>query len=266
VHELIDIGANLTHDSFDRDLAEILDRAAAAGVTRLIVTGTSLEASHKAVRLAETRPGSLFATAGLHPHHASDFDADYRAGLQQLANGPHVVAVGECGLDYFRAFSPRDAQAEAFVAQLGIAAEIGKPVFLHQRDAHQDFVAILADHLPQISGGVAHCFTGGPAELGEILELGLYVGITGWICDDRRGAALRDAVRQLPLERLLLETDAPYLLPRDLPQKPSGRRNEPAFLPHILAVVAHYMQQPADVLAEASAHNAEQLFALPSDT
>ncbi len=263
MHELIDIGANLTHDSFNHDLAEVLDRAADAGVTRLIVTGTSLDASEKAVRLTNSYPGRLFATAGLHPHHARDFDAEHGAGLRHLGTDPRVVALGECGLDYFRDYSPREAQAEAFVAQLRIAAEVGKPVFLHQRDAHQDFLAILADHLPQIPGGVAHCFTGGPAELEEILELGLFVGITGWICDERRGSDLRQAVRHLPLDRVLLETDAPYLLPRDLPRKPSGRRNEPAFLPHILAATAHYMQQPDDVLAEAATRNAERLFALP---
>ena len=133
---------------------------------------------------------------------------------------PTFVAVGECGLDFFRDYSPRDAQRRAFAAQLELAAEVGKPVFLHQRDAHEEFVAMLAPARASLAGGVAHCFTGGPAELDAYLELDLYIGVTGWVCDERRGAALRAAVPRIPLDRLLVETDAPYLLPRDLEPKP----------------------------------------------
>ena len=262
MHPLIDIGVNLTHDSFDRDRDDVISRAADAGVTRMIVTGTSLAASQAAIQLAESRPGELFATAGVHPHHAAEFDTDYGATLQRLATEKMVVAAGECGLDFFRNYSPREAQCEAFEAQLRIAAEVQLPVFLHQRDAHAELLELLRAHLPDIPGGVAHCFTGSEQEMNDYLELGLHIGITGWICDERRGHALRSAVRHLPLDRLLLETDAPYLLPRDLPEKPRGRRNEPAVLPHILEALARYMDQPVDAVATAATRNAERLFNL----
>jgi TatD DNase family protein len=171
--------------------------------------------------------------------------------------------VGECGLDYFRNFSPVDAQRTAFAAQLELAVECGKPVFLHQRDAHDDFVGILQEHLSGIAGGVAHCFTGGVAEMQACLDMGLYIGITGWICDERRGQELQAAVAELPLDRVLIETDAPYLMPRDLPEKLAARRNEPLVLPHVLESLAHYMQCDVTELAAAATHNTEKLFALP---
>src|SRR5690606_12287965 len=211
----------------------------------MIVTGTSVTASAQAAELAASRPG-LYATAGVHPHHAVELDAHTVDALRELAAQPKVVAVGECGLDFFRNFSPPDAQERAFVAQLELAAECGLPVFLHQRDAHERFTAILTEHRKSLTGGVAHCFTGGPAELEAYLELGLYIGVTGWLCDDRRGAALRAALPRIPLDRLLLETDAPYLLPRDLAEKPRNRRNEPAFLPHVLAKTAEGLGMPID--------------------
>jgi len=265
MHDLIDIGANLSHDSFDADREDILARAADVGVRRIIVTGTTLSASRNALQLARDYPGRLYATAGVHPHHAEEVDEDVLAGLRELVAEPSIVAVGECGLDYFRNYSPRKAQLDAFEKQLDIATGTDKPVFLHQRDAHDDFAALLKDFLDGISGGVAHCFTGDRNEMKTYLDLGLYVGITGWICDERRGHDLRDAARYLPLDRILLETDAPYLLPRDLKDKPSGRRNEPSVLPHILNAVADCMKQPAEAVAAAATQNTERLFRLDPD-
>ena len=262
--DVIDIGVNLTHDSFDPDRDAVIERARLAGVSRMIITGTTIDASLAAAELAGTRPGQLFATAGIHPHHATELAADSTSQLAEIAARQGVVAIGECGLDYFRNYSPRDAQLKAFESQLQLAEQLQKPLFLHQRDAHDDFLALLKDYLPRIPGGVAHCFTAGVDELREYLELGLYIGITGWICDERRGHALREAVPELPLERVLLETDAPYLVPRDLPEKPSGRRNEPQYLPHILASVAQIMRQEPAALAAASRRNTEKLFALPT--
>lgn len=258
---LIDIGFNLTHDSFDRDRQDVLDRARAAGVTRAIVTGTSLTASARALELAQSQPG-LYATAGIHPHHASEFDEHSRVALEPLLAAGRVVAVGECGLDFFRDFSPRDAQVEAFGAQLELAADTRLPVFLHQRDAHEEFLRQLTRARDRLVGGVAHCFTGGPEEAQSYLDLDLYIGVTGWICDDRRGEALRAAVAGIPVDRLLLETDAPYLLPRDLDPPPKGRRNEPSFLPHVLERVARETGRPAEEIAEATTANAERLFRL----
>jgi len=227
------------------------------------VTGASVTGSAQAIELAAEHPGILYATAGVHPHHAAEFDDHTSAALAKLLGDPRVVAIGECGLDYFRDFSPRDAQRRAFRAQLELAAEAEKPVFLHERDAHEDFLAALAPLARDlVRGGVAHCFTGGPTALDAYLGLGLHIGVTGWVCDERRGAELRAAVPSIPLDRLLLETDAPYLLPRDLAPTPKHRRNEPAFLPHVLARVAALMKRPEEEVAHAATANAVALFRL----
>ncbi|HVC02934.1 MAG TPA: TatD family hydrolase [Steroidobacteraceae bacterium] len=259
---LIDIGANLTHESFARDLDEVLARAAAAGVVQQLVTGADLASSRHAARLAAAHPWVLHATAGVHPHHAAGYASAQRDEFLALAALPQMVAIGECGLDYFRDLSPRAAQRTAFVAQLQIAVETHKPAFLHQRDAHEDFAAILADFAPRLPGGVAHCFTGGPRELDRYLSLGLAIGVTGWVCDERRGAALREAVPLIPADRLMLETDAPYLLARDLAPRPSSRRNEPAFLPHIARAVAALRGERLEDLAATTTRNARRLFGL----
>jgi len=259
---LIDIGVNLGHDSYDADREAVLARAAAAGVVQMLVTGSSLAGSRHAIALAQQHPGRLFATAGVHPHHAAELTAERAAELAELARAPEVVAVGECGLDYFRDFSPREAQRQAFHRQLELARALGKPLFLHQRDSHADFLAILREHGREHTG-VAHCFTGRREELHAYLELGLAIGITGWICDERRGAHLLPLVREIPDGRLLLETDAPYLLPRDLEPRPASRRNEPAYLPHIAAVVARARGEALESLACSSTQAARSLFGLP---
>ncbi len=259
--ELIDIGVNLAHDSFDADLDSVMHRAAAAGVAQMVVTGSSEESIRKAIALSAAHPGVLFATAGVHPHHAADVSADTLPALKELARDSHVVAVGECGLDYFRDFSPRDLQRRAFAWQLELAAVTGKPVFLHQRDAHEDFIAILREH--RVTSGVAHCFTAGEHERDAYLELGLHIGITGWINDERRGLHLRQVVKGIPADRLLLETDAPYLMPRDISPKPASRRNEPAFLPYVARAIAAARGEAPEAVAAASAAVARKLFGLP---
>ena len=256
--QLVDIGANLTHASFREDLDAVLDRARRAGVGTIIVTGTSIEESRRAADLAAAH--GLYATAGVHPHHARECDAGTIPALRALAALPEVVALGECGLDYNRNYSPHPDQEKWFVAQLELAAEVGKPLFLHSRDAHPRFAQILRHH--RVGKAVAHCFTGEAAELHAYLELGLYVGITGWICDERRGGHLVELVKKIPQDRLLLETDAPYLTPRDLHPQPKARRNEPAFLPHIARAVARARGEPAEALAEAAARNATRFFGL----
>jgi len=268
MHTLIDIGANLTHDSFDTDRLAVIQNAAAVGVTRQIVTGADAEGSKQALALAQHYPGKLWATAGVHPHHANEYNADTDALLRELAVQEPVVAVGEMGLDYFRNFSSHEEQEFAFDAQLQIAVDVQKPVFLHQRDGHGAFVAILRNHLDNICGGVAHCFTGTKEEMKTYLDMGLFIGITGWICDERRGHDLQEAVKYLPLDRIMLETDAPYLLPRDLSKEQkkqiSGRRNEPALLPHVLATTAKLMSVTEAELAAAATRNTETLFGLES--
>jgi TatD DNase family protein len=261
---LIDIGINLTHDSYDSDRDAVMARAAAAGVTQMIVTGASAEGSRKAIALAHAHPGTLYATAGVHPHHATELTNELAHELEGLAHKPEVVAVGECGLDYFRDFSPRDAQRAAFARQLEIATRVGKPVFLHQRDAHEDFVAILREHAKALTAGaVAHCFTGQANELEDYLHMGLYIGITGWICDERRGRDLVGLVPAIPDGRLMIETDAPYLLPRNMPSPPRDRRNEPAFLPHVLNAVAAARGEAPAATAAATTATARAFFRLP---
>jgi TatD DNase family protein len=261
--ELIDIGANLTHDSFAGDLPDVLHRAHQAGVRRMIVTGTSVAATRAAIDLHSLHPDRLFATAGLHPHHASELSTDILSELRELASQPGVVAVGECGLDYYRNFAPREAQLAAFRALLEVAVATGKPAFLHQRDAHADFISIMREFRGALTDGVAHCFTGQDNELEDCLELNLAIGITGWICDERRGLHLLPMMKAIPAERLMIETDAPYLLPRSLKPRPSDRRNEPAFLTEVAATVARARGESLQQLAASSTAAAMSFFRLP---
>ena len=263
---LIDIGINLGHDSFDADRDEVLVRARAAGVTRLVVTGSSLASSPAAAALAAEHAGVLWSTAGVHPHHAEELDASHRPQLQALLARPEVVAVGECGLDYYRDLAPREKQRRAFELQLELAMETGKPLFLHQRDAHEDFLAMLRACGERLPAAVAHCFTGTRAEAEAYLDLGLHIGITGWICDERRGRHLLEVVPVIPAGQLMLETDGPYLLPRTVRPKPKTRRNEPMYLPEVCRVVAQARGETPEAVARATTQTAAAFFGLPADT
>jgi TatD DNase family protein len=256
--DLVDIGANLTHPAFSNDAAEVVQRAREAGVTHIVVTGTAVDESMAAIRVAEQF--DFHATAGVHPHHARDCGPQTIPALRELAKHPRNVAIGECGLDFNRNYSPHPDQEKWFVAQLELGIELGKPLFLHSRDAHPRFAEILSLYKP--SRAVAHCFTGEKEELHAYLDLGLYIGITGWICDERRGRHLFELVRDIPRDRLLLETDSPYLTPRDLKPQPRARRNEPAFLPHIAQTVARSLGRPFEEVAAETTRNAQALFNL----
>ena len=262
--QLIDIGANLTHESFHHDFDEVMARAQAQGVTRMVVTGASRDGSEHALQLAQRHPGRLYATAGVHPHHAIDYDEATDARLRELAAQPEVRAVGETGLDYHRNYSPRDVQLKAFEQQLKIAADLGKPLFLHQRDAHEDFVALLKRYRDRVPAAVVHCFTDTGEALRDYLALDCHIGITGWICDERRGPHLRELVREIPANRLMIETDAPYLLPRNVRPQPSHRRNEPMYLRHICQDIARDRDEPAETTAAHSTATAEAFFGLAS--
>ena len=260
--ELVDIGVNLTHASFRRDLDAVIERARAVGVSRMVVTGTSVAASESARRLALRYPGMLYATAGVHPHDARHWDEKTPQRLSELALSPEVVALGEMGLDFNRDFSPRPEQERGFEAQLELAAELGLPVFMHERDAGQRFVQILRLWRDRLGPAVIHCFTGSGEDLAAYLDLNLHIGITGWICDERRGLHLRELLRRIPLERLMLETDAPYLAPRTLRPPPKSGRNEPAFLLYTLNAVATCLELPPTVVAEATTRTARTFFGL----
>ena len=261
--ELIDIGANLSHDSFDHDRDAVLARAQAAGVARMIVTGASREHSPKALSLAQAHSGVLSATAGVHPHHAVEYTEECDAEMRALLAHAEVVAVGECGLDYFRDFSPRPAQRRAFERQLQIAVDTRKPLFLHQRDAHADFVAMMKNFDGKLGPAVVHCFTGTREELFECLDNDWHIGITGWLCDERRGLHLRELVKHIPADRLMIETDAPYLLPRTVKPAPSHRRNEPMYLAHIVEELARDRGEDVAVTAAATTATAKDFFRLP---
>src|SRR5690554_3203645 len=260
--QLIDIGANLGHESFDHDLPEVLARASEAGVVHYLITGTTLLASERALALTLQYP-QMSSTAGIHPHEARHADMEIMQGIRALLAEPNVRAVGETGLDFNRDFSPRAVQERVFTEHLVLAAECRKPVFLHQRDAHDRFLPILKEHRDQLTGGVVHCFTDSREAMYAYLDLDMYIGITGWICDERRGQHLHEIVGDIPPDRLLLETDAPYLLPRTLRPRPKTRRNEPAWLPEVLRVTALHCGRPAAQLAQETTANARRLFSLP---
>ncbi|MBN3560555.1 TatD family hydrolase [Aliamphritea spongicola] len=249
---LIDIGVNLSDSSFSKDWHEVAEQAALAGVSPLILTGTNMPENHQCLEMCQQSSVPLFTTAGVHPHSASEYSADTTEQLRQLLKEDKVVAVGETGLDFNRNFSPPEAQIYAFEQQLELAAETGLPLFLHERDAHQKQLEMLSAFREHISGGVAHCFTGTREELYNYLDLDLYIGITGWICDERRGSHLHPLLKDIPADRLMLETDAPYLLPRDIRPKPKSRRNTPLNLPHILQVVAELVGKTAEQVARES--------------
>ena len=262
--ELIDIGINLTHDSYDHDRAAVLSRAIDHGVRQFIVTGASVESSKAALDLVELSPRILRSTAGCHPHHAVDYDATAHSIVSELVQHPWVVAVGETGLDYHRNFSSPSEKRRAFERQLDLAIATRKPLFLHQLYAHADFIHMLRERAAVLPRAVLHCFTGNANELDESLAAGLWIGITGWICDERRGHHLRELVARIPVGRLMIETDGPYLLPRDLTPKPESRRNEPMYLRHIAKVIATARGETLEDLAAHTTQTARDFFDFPA--
>lgn len=279
-HHIIDIGANLGHKRFSHDWEQVVAQAVEAGVKQVIITGTSVRDSHQALQLAKQKPGILYSTgacglerkpvqlshaffsAGVHPHDAKSCDEKTIQTLRELATNPEVVAIGECGLDFDRMFSPKDVQIHWFTEQMRLAIELKKPVFLHERAAGDDFVMVLnkfpAESLPRLC---VHCFTGDTAEVKRYLNLGCYIGITGWINDDMRGRDLQKAVKLIPLNRLMIETDAPFLAPKDIPDVRISR-NEPGVLPQVLRKVAQCMGLEESVVAEATLKTTREFFGI----
>lgn len=251
---MLDIGVNLTNRAFRSDREAVLERAAAAGVRGIVLTGTSVEGSREAADLVAalrpTAPVELWSTAGVHPHDAKSCDDTTLDALRELAARPEVVALGECGLDFNRNYSPPDVQLVWFERQLELAAELSLPLFLHQRDAHDAFLELMRAHRDRLGRAVVHCFTGTESEVRAYLDLDLHVGFTGWICDERRGLDVLDLVPLVPPDRLMIETDAPYLLPRTLRPRPKPRRNEPAYLTEVRDAVARVTGRDATEVGE----------------
>jgi TatD DNase family protein len=260
---VIDIGVNLTHPQFEGDLDEVLMRARAAGVSGMILTGTDVDSSEAALALALTAP-DLWCTAGVHPHDAAGAAAGFEDELAALAHASSVCAIGETGLDFNRNFSPPDRQREVFRTQIALAARLGLPLFVHDRDSGGEVNDLLVRHADGVPGVVIHCFTGSREDLEHHLAAGFHIGITGWVCDRRRGAPLRELVPMIPAERLLVETDAPFLLPHGAvpPDPKHKRRNEPCLLGRVVEELARLRDEPAAEVAARTRANAIRLFRL----
>jgi TatD DNase family protein len=264
--QLIDIGVNLTNSAFDEQHVALVERAVAAGVVQMVITGTSEEGSEQAIELAERldpEAKRLFSTAGVHPHDAKAWNSDTRRRIDALLRHSRVRAVGECGLDFNRDFSPRPQQEKALEEQLALAVEHQLPVFLHEREAVTRLLPILTEWRDRLGHAVVHCFTADRDALFAYLDLDLHIGITGWICDERRGGHLHSLVGSIPRGRLMLESDAPWLLPRTLRPKPKNGRNEPAYLLEVLKEVARHRNEPDTELAAHTTACARAFFGLP---
>lgn len=264
---VIDIGINLINRQFKDDATTVLKKALDAGVYRMILTGTSVHNSEQSAAFAQSYSGQLFSTAGIHPHDARHFDAHGMDRLKALLQQPQVVSVGECGLDFDRDFSPRPIQEQCFEAQLQLAIATQKPLFLHERAAFDRFVGIINNCLSALPSAVVHCFTGTLQEAKTYLDKGFYLAFTGATTDTRRFAHLEEVVSYVPLDRLLIETDAPFMLPKNVPAsqlvKGQARRNEPAFLPFVAQAVAHIKGTTLTEIAHNTTQNANRFFGLP---
>ena len=259
--QFFDIGANLTHKSFDDDLEKVMDEAAEAGVTKISITGSSLEESIRAAEIAGQFSESCISTAGIHPHNAKEYDKALFSEIESLLNLDQVGAIGETGLDFYRNFSSPEQQQKSFEAHLELAIQTGKPLFLHERESHEKFVEITTSYLKFLPKSIVHCFTGNKEALIKYIDMGFYIGITGWLCDERRGKHLEELVDLIPLDKLMIETDAPYLLPRDMGIDNSSR-NEPRYLAHIANKLSSFRSESKELLFSAMYMNSLDFFDL----
>ncbi|WP_394130183.1 TatD family hydrolase [Shewanella maritima] len=259
----IDIAVNLLSPQFADKIDNVINDAASHQVSPLIVIGSDIQESLDANSLCQQYPQQLYSTAGVHPHHAKDWDEHSEQIIKQLCQQEHVVAVGECGLDYNRDFSPRAQQRDVFAKQLAIAAEINMPVLMHCRDAHDDFIDILSQYRPHLPNALLHCFTGNHEQLTECIAQDIYIGVTGWVCDERRGKELAELVPLIPNNRIMAETDSPYLLPRSMRPKPKSSKNLPQYLPYIVEYMANLRQQNVAEFAQHCYQNSQHFFGLP---
>ena len=262
----IDIGINLTNKQFQNDTDDVVQDALDADVSQMILTGTSIRNSEESAKIARQYPGVLYATAGIHPHDAKSFDAQSISKLRNLLKQKQVVSVGECGLDFDRDFSPRNVQETCYKAQLELAIEVQKPLFLHERAAFTKFMNVTKDYLPQLPKAVVHCFTGTLQEAKTYLDNGFYLGFTGAISDTKRFAHLKEVIQYVPLDRLMIETDAPFMLPKNVPnsllKKYHERRCEPAFLPYVAGTIAQFKGITLAKVAEETTRNSKSFFGI----
>ena len=256
---LADSCFNLTHTSFNKDLNIIFKRAEENGVNYYFAPSSRELEIDTLVKYSEEIK-NLYIGVGIHPHYASELKPNTSGKLLEVSKHQNVKAIGEIGLDYFRNFQSPEIQKKCFEAHLEVAVDSKLPVFLHQRESFHDFYPILKKYIQKIPQSIVHCFTGNEDELRSFLDLDLYIGITGWVCDPKRGADLRKIVNIIPNDRLIIETDAPYLIPKNLEPKPSSNRNEPMYLKNILSELAEIKQQSAELLANSTTKNFKKLF------
>ena len=257
--QFFDIGANLTHQSFAEDLDSVLTEANKLGVKRLSITGSSVKDSLEAFEITNRYPKTCISTAGIHPHNAKEYSPAAFSEIIDLLKNDLVKSIGETGLDFNRNFSSTEDQQKSFEAHLELSIELNKPLFLHERDAHEKFVEITSPYLNNLPKSVVHCFTGTEEALMKYLDMGFYIGITGWLCDERRGKHLENLISLIPLEKLMIETDAPYLLPRDM-EIDNSSRNEPKYLNHIARKVSEFRKESKELVFSAIYMNSLDFF------
>ncbi|MBS4023276.1 MAG: TatD family hydrolase [Dethiobacter sp.] len=253
---LIDSHAHLNDNRFRQDVPQVIERAKKAGVEAIINVGFDVASSQRAVNLAG-RHAIVYAAVGVHPHDAANEPDSYLSTLRDLAGQNKVVAVGEMGLDFYRNLSPPQIQKRVFREQIRLARELSLPVIIHDRDAHSDVLTILKEERAQETGGVLHCFSGDTGFARSCLQLGFYISIAGTVTYNKEGI-LAAVARMVPADKLLVETDAPYLAP--VPQR--GKRNEPAFVLHTVEYIAMLRGEEAAQIAALTAENARKLFRL----
>lgn len=263
----IDIGINLTNKQFQNDQQVVIQSALQAGVFQMLLTGTSVTKSEQALQIAKQYPNVLFSTAGIHPHEAKSMDAESIANLKKILIQDEVVAVGECGLDFDRDFSPRNQQESCYEAQLDLACSIQKPLFLHERAAFNRFLPITQNFLPQLPKAVVHCFTGSLEEAKTYLDQGFYLGFTGAITDKKRFSHLEQVIQYVPLNRIMIETDAPFMLPKNILKanlNPKHQhRNEPTYLPYVAKYIALIKNISVERVALETITTTQTFFDLP---
>ena len=250
MHEIADIACNFTSDRFDNDLDEVINQAIVNNITKFGLICSRLSDIEKLLEIYNRYSKDMFFTIGVHPHHANEINEEYLKKLKEVINNNNPHAIGETGLDFFRNLSTYEEQIFAFEEQIKIAIDTNKPLFLHQRDSHDDFIKILRKYSSDINKSVVHCFTGTKEQLDDYLELDCYIGVTGWICDAKRNVELRKTIKNIPLERLMIETDCPYLIPKNLEEKPKNNRNEPTYLNHIANEIAALMKKDINDIRE----------------
>ena len=260
MHEIADIACNFTSERFDKDLDDVINRAITNKITKFALICSQLSDIDKLLKIYDQYSKNMFFTIGTHPHHANEINDEYLKKLKVAVSNNNPHAIGETGLDFFRNLSTYEEQVYAFEEQIKIAIDVNKPLFLHQRDSHDDFIKILKKYSSDINKAVVHCFTGTQEQLEDYLELDCYIGVTGWICDEKRNVELRKTIKNIPLSKLMVETDCPYLIPKNLQKKPKNNRNEPYNLNHILSEIAILMDVDRDILRKETFENTIDFF------